>query len=112
MECKSLRESGDKLRQYQVAYFAASADDAETNRKFAESLELDYPILSDPGRDTARAYGVIEGDGKYCARHTIYIGQDGKLLYIDKEVDVRAAGEQVAGRLEELGIPKVKGESE
>ena len=31
-----------------MAYFTASCDDVETNKKFAESLKLDYPILSDP----------------------------------------------------------------
>ena len=88
-----------------MAYFTASCDTAETNKKFAESLELDYPILSDPGRDVARAYGVIQGDGQYCARHTIYIGQDGKVLYIDKSINVRQAGEDMAARLKELGVP-------
>ena len=87
-----------------MAYFAASTDDAETNKKFAESLELDYPILSDPGREVARAYGVIEGDGKYPARHTIYIGPDGKVLYIDRSVKPRSAGADIAARLEALKV--------
>ena len=36
-----------------MAYFAASCDDVETNTKFAESLDLDYPMLSDPGCEAA-----------------------------------------------------------
>ena len=91
-----------------MAYFAASTDDAETNRKFAESLELDYPILSDPGREVATAYGVLGGDRQYCARHTVYIGTDGKVLHVDTEVNPRTAGEDVAARLEELGIPRAE----
>jgi peroxiredoxin Q/BCP len=91
-----------------VAYFAASADDAETNKKFAESLDLDYPILSDPERETARAYGVITGDGKYASRHTIYIGKDGKVLYIDTQISVRTAGEDIAAKLAELGVSKAE----
>jgi len=87
-----------------VVYFAASTDDAETNRKFAESLELDYPILSDPTRETARAYGVLKGE--YAARHTIYIGADGKILYVDREVKPATSGEDVARRLAELGVKK------
>jgi peroxiredoxin Q/BCP len=47
-----------------VAYFAASIDKPETNRKFAQSLELDYPILSDPGKQVARAYGVLRAMGR------------------------------------------------
>ena len=58
-ECKSLRENGQAIRTCKVAYFTISTDDAETNRKFAESLNLDYPILSDPGKHVAKAYGVV-----------------------------------------------------
>ena len=43
-----MREHGKAIREYDAAYFTASVDDAETNNKFAESLGLDYPILSDP----------------------------------------------------------------
>jgi len=85
-----------------VAYFAASTDDAEKNKKFAESLELDYPILSDPGKETADAFGVLKGD--YAARHTFYIGTDGKILFVDREVKPRSAGADVASRLEQLGV--------
>jgi peroxiredoxin Q/BCP len=89
-----------------VAYFAASTDDAETNRKFAESLELDYPILSDPGKDVAQAYGVLNGG--YAARHTIYIGIDGKIAYVDRKVSPSTAGGDVASRLEELGVKEAE----
>jgi len=79
-----------------------SIDDAETNRKFAESLHLDYPILSDPGKETARAYGVLQGG--YAARHTFYIGVDGRILHIDRDVKPSTAGDDVVKRLEELKI--------
>lgn len=87
-----------------MAYFAASTDDPETNRKFAESLGLDYPILSDPTRETARAYGVLAGG--FAARHTVYIGLDGKVLFVDREVKASTAGEDVVRRLTELGVPR------
>ena len=88
-----------------MAYFAASIDKPETNRKFAESLGLDYPILSDPGKDVARAYGVLRM-GLYAARHTIYIGVDGNVLFIDDKVKTGSAGADVAARLEALGVAK------
>src|SRR5262252_8196788 len=44
-ECKSMRTSGADLKKFDAAYFTASCDDVETNKKFAESLGLDYPIL-------------------------------------------------------------------
>jgi peroxiredoxin Q/BCP len=87
-----------------VAYFTASCDDAETNKKFAESLNLDYPILSDPGRETAKAYGVVTGDRKTATRWTFYIGTDGKILFIDDKVKAGAHGADVVAKLKELGI--------
>ena len=79
-------------------------DDAETNRKFAESLGLDYPILSDPERSVSKAYGVLTPDGKYAARHTFYIGPDGKILHVDREVKPSTSGADIAARLKELGV--------
>src|SRR5436189_6327025 len=61
-ECKSLRESGKEVRKFDVAYFTISVDPVEGekgNKAFAKSLDLDYPILSDPTKETAKAYGVL-----------------------------------------------------
>lgn len=87
-----------------MAYFTASCDDAETNKKFAESLATDYPILSDPGRETARAYGVVTGDKKNASRWTFYIGKDGKVLFVDDKVKTGSHGADIAAKLKELGV--------
>lgn len=88
---------------FDVAYFAASVDDPETNRRFAESLGVDYPILSDPEKSVARAYGVLMKVG-VASRWTFYIGRDGKILLVDRDVKAGSAGEDVARRLEQLGV--------
>jgi len=83
-------------------------DDAETNRKFAESLEADYPILSDADKRVANAYGVLGATG-FSSRWTFYIDPDGRILDIDKKVSARTAGEDVARRLGELGVRRKSG---
>ena len=103
-ECKSFRENGAALRGTNVAYFTASCDDVDTNTKFAKSLELDYPILSDPQRDVATAYGVVDSSRKVPQRWTFYIGKDGKVLHIEKMVKTESHGADVAAKLKELGI--------
>jgi peroxiredoxin Q/BCP len=108
MECRSFRENGDLIREFDVAYFAASIDSPETNRRFAESLELDYPILSDPTKEAARAYGVLRAFGLYAARHTFYIGTDGKILLVDGHVKARRAGADLAARLAELDVGRAR----
>ena len=91
-----------------MAYFTASCDQPEKNKKFAESLELDYPILSDPNRKAATAYGVVSATRKNPQRWTFYIGTNGKILAIDKKVKSKTHGQDVANMLEELGVAKVK----
>ena len=96
------------IREYDVAYFAASVDDADTNRRFAESLEADYPILSDPEKTVSAAYGALKPEGGTANRWTFYIGTDGKILAIDQKVDVKTAGAAIAKKLGELGVAKAK----
>lgn len=94
-----------------MAYFTASCDPYEGekgNKAFAESLELDYPILSDPSRKVSDAYGVTDEKRTFPQRWTIYVGKDGKILFIDKMVKAGAHGADVAAKLKELGVEKAK----
>ena len=100
-ECRSLGASDHALRGLQVQYFAASVDSPDTNADFANALSLPYPILSDTTCETARAYGVLSASG-FPSRWTFYIGPDGRILDIDRQVHVSAHGADVAARLREL----------
>jgi thioredoxin-dependent peroxiredoxin len=91
------------MRKFDVQMFAASVDSPETNASFAQSLKLPYPILSDPSRDAARAYGVLSRSG-FASRWTFYIGADGRILRIDKHVHAAAHGSAVVATLNEPGI--------
>jgi peroxiredoxin Q/BCP len=93
------------LRGFDVRYFGVSVDSPETNARFAQSLDLDYPILSDPSKHTARAYGVLSASG-YASRWTFYIGADGRILNIDRGVRVGSHGREIASKLSELKVPK------
>jgi len=86
-----------------VAYFAASVDMPATNARFAKSLDLDYPILSDPTKEVARAYGVLASSG-FTSRWTFYIGTDGRIAAIDKKVRAGSHGQDVVTQLANLKI--------
>jgi peroxiredoxin Q/BCP len=105
-ECKSFREDSAALKKLNAAYFTASVDTAEENKKFAESLSVDYPILSDPDKTVAKAYGVINPARGMAQRWTFYIDKDGVIRAIDKQVKTETAAPDVAKKLEELGIAK------
>ncbi|HKI19575.1 MAG TPA: peroxiredoxin [Isosphaeraceae bacterium] len=102
-ECKSLAEHSKALHELKVAYFTASVDQPELNKKFAESLKLDYPILSDPDKTVAQAYGVISQRG-FANRWTFYIDKEGIIRSIDKAVKADQAGPDVAAKIKELGL--------
>ena len=101
-ECKSLKASGEELRKYDVAYFGASVDKPELNKEFSDKLELDFPLLSDPTTETAKAYGVLN-DRNMANRWTFYIDKDGKIAAIDQQVKTANHGTDVAAKLKELG---------
>jgi peroxiredoxin Q/BCP len=105
-ECKSIRENSDSLKPLNVAYFTASVDTPDLNKKFAESLMLDYPILSDPSTTVASAYGVLNPKNKLAMRWTFYIDKDGTIKEIDKGVQTRTktAGADLAAKIKELGL--------
>jgi peroxiredoxin Q/BCP len=107
-ECKSIRANSGKLKPLNVAYFTASVDAPEENARFAKSLELDYPILSDPDKKTATAYGVVHEGRAVAERWTFYIDKEGIIKAIDKGVQKRTdqAGEDIAAKVKELGLDK------
>ncbi len=94
------------LRAFDVTYYAASTDSPDKNKRFAESLTIDYPILSDPDKQVARAYGVLRRGLGFAARTTFYIGLDGRILHVDHDVSPATHGRAVAARLAELNVAR------
>ena len=121
IECKSLAEHGDMIKKYNVEYFMASVDPLEKNVEFAkaksvdlggtrgvvEKKEADFPILSDPTKATATAYGVL-GQSGLANRWTFYIGKDGKVLAIEKTIKPATSAEDMAAKLGELQVEPAK----
>ena len=122
IECKSLAENGAKIKMYDVAYFMASVDSVEENTKFAkatsvklqgrggetvvEKKEADFPLLSDPTKETAKAYGVLgpTASAPVASRWTFYIDKDGKIAYIEKKVNPATSAEDMVAKLGELKV--------
>jgi thioredoxin-dependent peroxiredoxin len=126
IECKSLAENGDKIKQYDVAYFMASTDNIEDNTKFAkatsvtlqgrgggaatvvEKKEADFPMLADPTKEVATKYGVLMPNGQMANRWTFYIDKTGKVAAIDTAVRPATSAEDMIAKLAELNVAKKK----
>lgn len=105
-QCKSYAAGRDVLKPLDVAYFTASVDKPEDNKKFADKVGADYPILSDPTKETAKAYGVLRPGGAVAQRWTYYIDKDGVIREIDKKINPDKAADDTATKLKELGLVK------
>lgn len=62
--------------------------------------------MSDPSREVARAYGVVDADQPFASRWTFYIDSSGRIADIDKQVSPATHGEAIAAKLGELGVPR------
>jgi peroxiredoxin Q/BCP len=106
IECKSLAENGDRIRRYDVSYFMASVDPLEGDKgniAFAKAYDADFPMLSDPTKEVARSYGVLNPRG-FASRWTFYVGKDGRIAAIDKEVRPATSAEDMVTRLAQLNV--------
>lgn len=105
LECRSLVQKGHLIKEYNAVYMMASVDDLEDNQDFAKEQKADFPMLSDPTKETAKSYDVLNFI-RVASRVTFYIGENGKILKIDEDINAETAAEDIAASLKELGIKK------
>ena len=89
-----------------------SVDTPEDNKAFAEKEHADFPMLSDPGKQVANAYGVLAqptaanpNPPQFARRWTFYIDPTGKIAKIDKAVKPAESGQGIVANLTELKVP-------
>ena len=92
-----------------------SVDTLDENKAFAEKEHADFPMLANPDKKVALAYGVITPDmppdRQFARRFTFYIDPSGKLARIDKGATGRGinpatSGQDLLKNLDELHVPK------
>src|SRR5437763_13860828 len=100
------------IRKFDTAYFMISVDTLEQNKAFAEKEHADFPMLADPDKKVALAYGVISPETpperQFAKRWTFYIDPTGKIASIDKAVKPATSGHDIVTQLQELKVPERK----
>lgn len=89
-----------------------SVDTLADNKAFAEKEHADFPMLADPDKKVAFAYGVINPeappDRQFARRYTYFIDPAGKIALIDKAVKPATSGQDIVAHLQELKVPDRK----
>ena len=71
--------------------------------QMVDKKEADFPILSDPTKATATAYGVLNDRGSRIAGRSTSEGRQDPA--IDKAVKPETSAQDMAAKLKELGVP-------
>ncbi|HXV45727.1 MAG TPA: peroxiredoxin [Nitrososphaera sp.] len=86
-EMCALRDSLDSLRDLGANVVGISVDGPFANKFFVQNHHLNFPVLSDYGRDTIRKYGIVMSklgplEGYDAAKRSVFIlDEDGKVIY-------------------------------
>ena len=76
----SYRDDGDRLEALGVPMVGVSPQSVDSHERFSERHGLTVPLLSDPGKSVARAYGVV-GPGGFIRRAVFLIDTEGVVRY-------------------------------
>lgn len=102
-EACSFRDNLKTIREMGAEIVGISVDDVDSHKKFAEKFHLPFPLVSDPDKKIATAYGVLRDPPTMTNRVTFIIDKNGKIANIFPKVDVSQHTEEVVAALKKLG---------
>ena len=100
----SLRNSYVDLQKLGVEVWAVSTDNADGDdgqRSFSERYQLPFALLPDTEREVCLSYGAVQSKAQMAARMSVFIDKDGKIAWIDKQINPSTHGADVLRRLQE-----------
>jgi peroxiredoxin Q/BCP len=104
-EACAFRDGYVKLQNWGIAVFGCSIDGADAHRAFAKKYGLPFPLLLDPDKKIAKAYGADNGIPilGLDKRVTYVIGEDGRIDAVYPQVDPGTHANQI---IHDLGADK------
>ena len=104
----SLRDHDAEIRARGARILGVSTQDAASHKRFTDTYRLSFPLLADPDRTVARAYGAIGGGGIFgiaqaimglADRVTFIIDEQGKIAHVIEHPSATNHAEEVLARL-------------
>jgi len=93
-EACDFRDGSTKFKKKKVVVLGVSPDSVKSHQGFKAKHELDFPLVSDPDKKIANAYGVFKEKNMYgkkvmgIERTTFVIDEKGKIAAIYPKVKV------------------------
>jgi len=101
-EACSFRDNLKRVRDLGAEIIGISVDSVDSHKKFADKFQLPFPLVSDPEKKVATAYGVLRDPPTMTNRATFIINKQGKIAKVFPKVDVSLHTEEVVSELRKL----------
>jgi len=102
-EACSMRDAMDELQKLGVQVLGVSTDGVKSHEGFRNKFDLNFPLLSDKGKDVITAYGV-ESDYGSARRITFLIDKSGVVRHVWSKVKTASHSDEVLEKVKELGL--------
>lgn len=97
----SIRDGIKKLKKENITVFGISVDDENSHKSFATKYKLNFPLLADSNKQTAMAYGALNGS-TLANRYTFIITPNQTIAKILKDVDVNSHADEIIETIKKL----------
>lgn len=101
-EACAFRDAWDRFEAAEVMIYGVSADDQASHAEFAEEHAIPFPLIADPDKRWAEAFGVGTFLGM-TARVTFLVGPDGTIVAHYPDVDPGVHARELLGDVGRLG---------
>jgi peroxiredoxin Q/BCP len=101
MESCHFRDLATEFKEVGAQRVGISADKVEKQKRFSDKHSFDFPLLSDPDKGVAKAYGVRRGPSIIPNKRTTFvIGTDGLIkAIINSETNMNVHADQALAAL-------------
>jgi thioredoxin-dependent peroxiredoxin len=79
-----VRDEIEQFRDAGVQPFGVNPAGVDAHRRYVEKFHFTFPLLSDAGREAARAYGALKPDGKGIVRTVVLVRRDGRVQFAER----------------------------
>ncbi|MEO7040395.1 MAG: peroxiredoxin [Gemmatimonadaceae bacterium] len=80
-QLSAVRDDRAKFRDAGIQPFGVNPAGIGSHAKYAAKFEFNFPLLTDPDRTIANAYGAVKENGTSIQRSVIGIGRDGTIRF-------------------------------
>jgi peroxiredoxin Q/BCP len=102
-EACSMRDGMEMLERLGVQVLGVSTDSVKSHEGFRDKYNLNFPLLSDKGKDIIKTYGVESEHGS-ARRVTFLIDKSGVIRHVWEKVNTSQHAEEVAEKIKELEL--------